>query len=132
DGILPKASNDQSVPLFTFWSHRGTTEWVTYSFGKPRRVSECSVYWFDDTGVGQCRVPASWKLYYKGPDGFSWRPVKGAGPMGTVADTMNAVRFEAVTTAALKLEVKLQDGFSGGILEWAVGPDGGPGEPAVK
>jgi hypothetical protein len=122
DGIVPKSSNDHSVARFTFWSHRGTTEWVTYSFGKPRTVSECSVFWFDDTGVGQCRVPASWTLYYKGPDGYSWRPVKSTGKFGTAPDAMNIVRFEPVSTGALKLEVKLQDGFSGGILEWAVGP----------
>lgn len=122
DGIVPGSSNDHSVPRFTFWSHRGTTEWVTYSFGKPREVSECAVYWFDDTGDGQCRVPASWTLYSKGPDGFSWEPVKASGPFGTGADVLNRVRFEPVTTTALKLEVVLQDKFSGGILEWAVGP----------
>jgi len=27
-------------------------------------VKACEVYWFDDTGRGQCRVPESWKLLY--------------------------------------------------------------------
>jgi len=28
-------------------------------------VRACEVYWFDDTGSGQCRVPASWRILYR-------------------------------------------------------------------
>lgn len=118
DGKEPKNSGDHAVPRFTWWDHRGTTEWITTGFDKPRRVSGTSVYWFDDTGIGRCRVPASWKLFYR--DGDTWREVQGAGPYGVQPDQYNQVRFEPVTTSALKIEVRLQDQMSGGILEWKI------------
>src|SRR2546421_360502 len=65
DGREPKSSNDNSIPRFTWWDHRGTEEWVRYDFEKPRKVSEVDVFWFDDTGSGACRAPESWKIFYK-------------------------------------------------------------------
>jgi len=35
-------------------------------------------------------------------------------------DKYNTIRFEPVITDALRLAVQLQDGFSGGVLEWKV------------
>ena len=35
------------------------------TFAKPSTVSTTEVYWFDDTGRGGVRVPASWRLLYK-------------------------------------------------------------------
>ena len=83
-------------------------------------VSGASVYWFDDTGIGQCRVPAEWRLLYL--DGDQWKPVKlkGGASYGTALDKFNEVQFEPVATRELKLEVKLKPNVSGGILEWAV------------
>ena len=50
----------------------------------------------------------------------TWKPVKAAGAYGAATDTFNKLAFEPVTTDALRLEVQLQPGFSGGILEWRV------------
>ena len=118
DGLEPKTSNDHSIPRFTWWDHRGTTEWVQYDFEKPRRVSTVEVYWFDDTGAGNCRVPESWKLLYR--TGENWREVDGASGYVMKADTYNRVTFKPLQTSALRIEVKLQPDFSGGILEWKV------------
>ena len=115
DDLLPKRSNDHDIPRFTWWDHKGTDEWVELAFPKARTVSSVAVYWFDDTGSGQCRVPASWKLLTR--DGGAWKPAKAADAFGTRKDTFNTVALEPVTTDALRLEVKLQPGVSGGILE---------------
>ena len=32
DGKEPKSSNDQSIPRFTWWDHRGSAEWVRVCF----------------------------------------------------------------------------------------------------
>ena len=119
DGRLPENSNDHSIPRFTWWDHRGSTEWVQYNFPKPRKLSWSDVYWFDDTGQGQCRVPASWRLLVK-QDG-EWEPVEGVDSYGTEKDRFNKVTFEPVTTKSVRLEVKLKPDYSGGILEWRVG-----------
>jgi hypothetical protein len=118
DNLRPKASNDTEIPRFTWWEHKGTTEWVQYDFEKPTRVQRVAVYWFDDSPGGGCRVPASWQVLYKAGD--EWKPVSGAGTYGVRLNRFNGVAFEAVETTGLRLEVKLQEGFSGGVLEWRV------------
>jgi hypothetical protein len=119
DGILPRAgSADETIPRFTWWDHKGTTEWVQYDFPATRKVSEAEVFWFDDRPGGGCRVPESWRLL-AWIDG-KWQPVQASGPYGTDRDRPNAVHFETVTTNRLRLEAKLQPGFSAGILEWRI------------
>jgi len=118
DEVLPEKSNDHSIARMTWWDHRGTTEWVQYDFSQPKQISSARVYWFDDTGVGYCRVPQAWRLLYK--DDNVWRPVTTQDAYETKPDQFNRVRFRAVTTTALRLEVELQPSYSGGILEWQV------------
>jgi hypothetical protein len=116
DGIEPSSSADQSIPRFTWWDHKGGTEWVQYDYPEPVTASATEVYWFDDTGQGQCRVPASWRLLYK--DGDSWNPVENPSAYGTARDTYNRTTFTPVRASAFRAEVRLADGVSGGILEW--------------
>lgn len=120
DQIEPRNSNDHGIPRMTWWDHRGTEEWVQYDFASPQRISEVQVYWFDDTGRGQCRVPQSWTLLYR--EGGQWKPAKAvdADLPGVAKDRYNRLRFEPVETDALRIVVQLQKGMSGGILEWKV------------
>jgi DUF1680 family protein len=119
DGKVPANSDDHDIPRMTWWPHQGTAEWVQYDFKKPRKVSQTDVYWFDDTPTGGgCRIPASWKLLYR--DGDDWKEVANASAYGVQADKFNTVTFDAVTTAALRLEVTLQTDYSGGLLEWQI------------
>jgi len=119
DGQLPSSSSDTSIPRFTWWDHLGTTEWVQYDFPRMRKIATCDVYWFDDEEIGgQCRTPASWRLLYLS-DG-AWKPV-AANEYPVAKDRMVHIRFAPIETTALRLEVQLRPGFSGGILEWRVG-----------
>jgi uncharacterized protein len=120
DQYLAKSSNDESTPRLHWWPKKGGTEWVQYTFAAPTRIGRTSVYWFDDTGAGECRVPKSWRILYR--SGQEWKPVSGAGVAGCKKDRMNVVRFNPVTTDAIRLEVTMQEGFSGGIYEWEVNP----------
>ncbi|PYR54690.1 MAG: six-hairpin glycosidase [Acidobacteria bacterium] len=117
DGEDPSSSDDPSS-YFDWWPRKGTTEWIEYGFEKPTAVSEVQVYWFDDTGRGEVRVPASWRLLYK--DGDGWKPVAAAGPYGIERNRFNAVRFDPVTTSGLRLEVTAQPQWSIGVQEWKV------------
>lgn len=125
DGILPdpaRGSADESITRLTFWPHKGTTEWVQYSFDRPRTVSSAAVYWFDDTGRGGCRLPASASLEYKSGDAWTPVPAPNGGAIGVERDAMNSLRFTPVTTSAVRLRMTLQPGFSAGVLEWSVQP----------
>ena len=118
DQLEPASSGDHEVPRFTWWDHKGKVEWVQYDFKAAAKVSAVAVYWFDDTGRGQCRVPQSWKLLYK--DGTEWKPVEEPSEFGVKLNAFNRVSFKAVETTGLRVEVQLQPNFSGGILEWKV------------
>ena len=118
DQVTPRSSHDHDIPRFTWWDHRGTSEWIQYDLEPAAKVTGVQVYWFDDTGRGQCRVPRSWRLLYQ--DAGEWRTVDTTAENGVALDQFNALRFAAITTQALRLEVQLQDGYSGGVLEWKV------------
>jgi hypothetical protein len=119
DGAVPVNSHDTSLPRFTWWPHQGTAEWVEYEFWVPHGLKQVEVYWFDDTAIGGgCRVPQSWKLLYK--SGAQWKEVRKTSAYGVAPDKFNKVTFRTINTTGLRLEVQLQNGASGGILEWRV------------
>ncbi len=118
DQLEPASSIDHSVPYFHWRPKKGTTEWIQLDFPERRRVSVIEVYWFDDTGMGACRVPESWRLLYR--EGTNWKPVLTGDAHGVERDTYNRVAFRAVETRALRLEIKLQEEFAAGIHEWRV------------
>jgi DUF1680 family protein len=117
DGDAGKGPGDQSIPRFTWWDRKGSREWVQYSLREPKKVKGVEVFWFDDTGAGGgCAWPKSWKVLHR--DGNEWKPVwETAQDIKPASWTM---AFEPVQTSALRLEVQLQTGYSGGVLEWAV------------
>ncbi|HLH55816.1 MAG TPA: glycoside hydrolase family 127 protein [Verrucomicrobiae bacterium] len=118
DQFEPSSSNDEENAFFHWWPRKGTTEWVEYAFPSTATVSQAEVYWFDDTGKGECRVPASWRILYK--DGEEWKPVDSADAYGVQKDRFNVIKFKPVSTSGLKLEVTLQPQWSAGIQEWKV------------
>ncbi|MBK7876721.1 MAG: glycoside hydrolase family 127 protein [Planctomycetes bacterium] len=118
DGVLGKSSADESIPRFTFWPKQGT-QWVELDTKDAKTYAGVAVQWFDDTGKGGCRAPKAWRALWK--DGAEWKPVAlASGSFGVAKDVPNEARFAPVTTRALRLEVELQDGASGGLLEWRV------------
>ena len=88
-------------------------------FKQPAKVSEVTVWWFDDTGSGECRLPASWRLSYRAEDG-SWKPVERASAYTSTKDGSDRVTFTPVNTGALRLDIKLAENFSAGLYEWTV------------
>jgi hypothetical protein len=117
DGEEPVSSSDPTS-YFDWWPKTGSTEWIEYAFDKPAQVSECRLYWFDDTGHGGVRVPASWRLLYK--DGSEWKPIENLEPYGVEKDRYNRVVFKPITTGGLRLEVTMQPTYSAGVQEWKV------------
>ena len=117
----PKNSCDKENPRATWQDRKGTREWFGYSFPEPRKLASATVYWFDDrTAGGGCRVPVSWRVLYRGPGSSEWREVKARGPYTVDRDKDNNVAFEEIEAKEVRIEVQLQDSFSGGILRWVV------------
>lgn len=115
----PKRSSDISKPYFYWWLKTGSLETLAYEFDQPYTVSNVQVYWLDfDHYDGNYRVPASWKLYYK--DGNRWKEVEALNEYGVKKDCYNSLDFKPVKTTGLKIAAQLQEGESGGIIEWKV------------
>jgi len=117
DGEEPASSSDPAS-YFDWWPEKGKTEWIEYTFPKESTVSRVQVYWFDDTGGGEVRVPASCRVLYK--DGDAWKPVDNAGACGVAKDQYNEMAFRPVTTSQLRLEVTMQPNWSAGLEKWKV------------
>jgi len=118
DGFEPKGSSDQPAALCHWWPHKNQTEWVQYSWKTPVTLARTQVYWFDDTGRGACRLPASWRI--ESLVGQEWQPVAASGDYPIKADAWCAVAFQPVTTTALRLVVQLQEQWAAGVHEWRV------------
>jgi hypothetical protein len=114
----PKNSQDGSV-LKLHWmdpEHRGTMEWVQYTFAKPRTFDSAEVYWAD--GGPALGKPVSWRVLVR--KNGEWLPVNHRGNYGVALDTFNQVAFDPVETDAIRLEVQSAKKQSGGIFEWRV------------
>jgi DUF1680 family protein len=126
DGIVPAKSSDASQPRLSWWDHRGTTEWAELDFPEATKVGKARVFWFADKPVnGGCDVPEKWSLLYKDGDpwnpvkaGDGWKPVEHPSNYGNAPDHFNDVAFTPVKTTALRIQVQLKPGWSGGIFEW--------------
>lgn len=114
-GRTPESSADTSIPRFTWWDRRGTTEWIEYDLRSVRELSQVSAYWFDDTGSGQCRVPQSWRVLWL--DGETWRPVENTAPYDVAVDRLNTTTFTPVRTQYVRVEAVLRPTYSGGLLQ---------------
>ena len=119
DSEMPKSAKDGTVGNFDFWPHKGTAEWLQYEFASPVAVKACTVSWFDDTGRGECRVPASWRISCRTTDG-KWVPVEGVKEYPVAKGAPVEVAFTPVKTAALRLEIQLPARFSSGVYEWQI------------
>ena len=136
------ALQGQRLPLQRFGHRRGPGRWAgAGAFQRPEhpahdlvapprhagmgairfrpaaKVSSVAVYWFDDTRR-RLPVPQSWRVLYL--DAGKWRPVTNPAASPVSKDKFNQMAFDAVETLALRIEVDLQPGRSGGILEWTV------------
>jgi len=119
DRLIPKNEKDSSVPYYHWWPKSGTTEWISYNFDSEKTISSSAVYWYDDGPWGGCRIPESWKIYYKNTAG-NWVQVENTTPYAVIKGVANEVSFAPVKTSAIKLEVKLPADNAAGVFEWEV------------
>ncbi|MBC8064802.1 MAG: glycoside hydrolase family 127 protein [Chlorobia bacterium] len=118
DGKEIAGSNKHPGDLCHFWPRKGTDEYVEYTWTKPQSIKGTKVYWFDDTGFGECRPPAKWEVQYL--DGGTWKPVPTKDVYAVTLDKWIEITFPTQKTTGLRLIMKLQPNWSVGIHEWLV------------
>ncbi|MCR5821210.1 MAG: glycoside hydrolase family 127 protein [Bacteroidaceae bacterium] len=119
DRLIPADGNDRSVPYTHWWPKTNSTEWLAYDFKEETTVSTSTVYWYDDQPWQGCKVPDSWKLYYRN-DAGQWVEVDNPTDYGTKKGVANTVNFTPVRTKAMKLEFIQPADKSCGVYEWSI------------
>ena len=119
DGMMPKKAGDRSMPYYHWWPEKASTQWIAYEFEEQKSISESTVYWFDDSPWGGCRIPAAWRLYYRDANG-EWVAIEPRNGYPVMKDAPCTADFEPVRTSAIKLEVQLPADNSSGVFEWSV------------
>lgn len=119
DRLLPADGNDRSIPYTHWWPKTNSTEWLAYQFKEPTTISTSTVYWYDDQPWQGCKVPDSWKLYYKDTSG-NWTEVKNPSGYPSIKGVACTVTFDPVKTTAVKLELVQPSDKSCGLYEWSV------------
>jgi len=114
----PENSNDRSVTYYHWWPNKDKWEYVQYDFEKPETISKTEVYWFDDGPEGGCRIPDEWEILYL--SGNIWKPINAKVSYKVTKNNWDSLIFEPVKTSAVKLRVRLNRDYSGGIYEWIV------------
>ena len=114
----PSSSSD-ATSFYDWLPKRGSQEWIQYDFAKPTNVSSVDVYWFQEAGDRQIKLPARIGAcsIRMAPPGS---PSAASGSYGTAPDQWNHVAIRPVTTTGLRLELQLQPDKSAGISEWKV------------
>jgi arylsulfatase A-like enzyme len=127
DANEPSSSSDYRIDRLSFHPSKGSTEWVQFDFPEAKQIENFGVYWFDEAQGAAYRkndrkevLPQSWKLFYWLDN--RWQ-VADANPAKyrVERDQYNFVKLdEPITTDKLKIEVKLHDGLSAGILSYKI------------
>jgi hypothetical protein len=118
DQIHPLNSNRSSILHYDWLPDTNKLEWIEYDFEKPETISETKVFWYDDSPGGSCRIPDEWEFLYL--SGNIWEPVSSKLPYKVTKDGWDSLKFSPVIASAVKIKVKLNRKFSGGIYEWIV------------
>jgi hypothetical protein len=114
----PQPPDDAERPRVHWWPKKGSAQWVQYDFPEPALVHGVEVSWFDDTGRGECRVPASWRVLAR--IAGEWREVDAPSGYATDRDRACRTTFAPVRAEGLRLEIESQPGAAGGLHEWRV------------
>lgn len=120
DGYVPPSTGTIVSPRFTWYPKFIGDGWLRIDLPEAREISELGVFWFFD-GWGT-EAPASWRIHYLDGDGKTWKAVENPAParFGVEPDKFNQVRFDAVTTTAVKISVTFNGEKSTGVHEVTV------------
>ncbi|MFG2045762.1 discoidin domain-containing protein [Dactylosporangium sp. NPDC048998] len=115
-------------PIWGTWGSPNATDWLELNLGQARTVDEVRLYFRNDRATNHYRPPASYQVQYY--DGSAW--VNAAAQVKTPAapqSNYNLVRFTAVSTTRLRVQVTHASGFKTGLTEVKVYNRGGGTQP---
>lgn len=118
-------ANDGPNSRWTNYGSPNASDWLAIDFGRPTQVSEVRLAFYDDTGSGSIRTPASYQVQYF--DGANWVNVSSPQrqPANPTGSELNVVRFAAVTTNRVRAVLTRAGADYVGLTEFEVYGAGG-------
>lgn len=132
DGYIPYTSASIGKPedevQYGNWADPAESHWLLYTWDRPVKLSQSSIYFYDDGGG--VKVPADYSLEYWDQASNEFKPVTGLSGKAMNKDRFNDVSFDEITTTKLRLHLIRQSGAWTGVKEWRVlGPEAVAGNP---
>ncbi len=119
DGRVPSKSADQDQPRWTGLPFKNRGQNIIFEFDKSRTVGNISIYWYENVGEKEVKLPRGWWVDYRIDDG-DWTRMKRyvTDDYGLEPDKFNVVRPEApLRCDAIRVRILPQVGFCTGIHE---------------
>jgi uncharacterized protein len=123
DGYVPATSNPNSPRQLHFWPHKGGEEWVQYDFETAKKVSRSRVFWFDDTGRGEVKLPTYWEIQALVNGKWEKVALNRGFEFGRTLDVWNSVEFAPVSAKSFRIRLTQQSAWASGIHEWQLFED---------
>lgn len=119
DGKVPQKSSDQSNPRWTSLPFNNRRQDISFNFRKLKKVSNISVYWYEDSNKEDVKLPREWWVDYKTKDGEWKRMDKYVTDFyGLERDRFNFVRPAATMHCdAIRISILPKVGHCVGIHE---------------
>ncbi|MET7394785.1 discoidin domain-containing protein [Dactylosporangium sp. NPDC005572] len=115
-------------PIWGTYGSPNATDWLELNLGQARTVDEVRLWFRNDRATNRYRQPGSYQIQYY--NGSAW--VNAASQVKTPTSPQanyNVVRFTAVNTTRLRVQVTHASGFKTGLTEVKVYNRGGTSEP---
>ncbi|MFB9177939.1 discoidin domain-containing protein [Dactylosporangium sucinum] len=115
-------------PIWGTYGSPNATDWLELNLGQARTVDEVRLWFRNDRATNRYRQPSSYQVQYY--NGSAW--VNAASQVKTPSSPQanyNVVRFTAVNTTRLRVQVTHASGFKTGLTEVKVYNRGGTSEP---
>ncbi|MFD4635989.1 RICIN domain-containing protein [Lentzea sp. NPDC058436] len=99
------------------WTNFGSpnaSDWLQVDFGRPTSINQLRLHFYDDTGSGAVRVPASYQVeHWNG----AWASVPDQRRGPTSANDVTTVDFGRVTTTRVRVVMTHRPGQAVGLAE---------------
>ncbi|WP_420594207.1 MGH1-like glycoside hydrolase domain-containing protein [Deinococcus sp.] len=117
------------------WTNYGSPnndDWLEVDFGAATTVNQIKLAFYDDTGTGSIRTPASYQVQYL--DGGTWRDVGGQQrtPANPASNEVNVINFASVTINRVRAVMTKAGGFASGVTEFEASLGSGSGNGGGK
>lgn len=117
DQLLPDSSGSHQFPFFHWWPKKDSWEWVEFNWEQPEKISNVSVYWFDDRPWGGTRIPVEWEVLYLNAKTSEWESVRVKNDYSVSLNDWDKVNFKPVKTNKIRVRVHLSPNYASGIHE---------------